>query len=106
MFKAQTDIGVSDKLQLNISFEKGAISTGQQKYMGAWALRKDAILVKGQTWATLQSMCEILTDFEPLEISLIAHKIHSKQNTAKISLVLPFFCFQLRDSNPLRLREN
>lgn len=56
--------------------------------MCAWALQKDAILVKGQTWAALQSMCEILTDFEPLGLSLIAHKIHSKQNTAKPTIVL------------------
>ena len=40
---------------------------------GAWALRKDAILVKGQTWAALQSICGILSDFEPLKLSLIAH---------------------------------
>ena len=69
--------------------------------MGDWALRKDAILVKGQTWAALQSMCEILTDFEPLELSLIAHKIHSKQNTAKIGLVLLFFLFSIAAFQPL-----
>lgn len=43
MFKAQTDIGGSDKLQ--VFFQKDAISTGQQKCVGAWALRKDAIAV-------------------------------------------------------------
>ena len=47
----------------------------------------------------LQLVCGILTDFEPLELSLIAHKSDSQQNTAetnkrlfwKISLVLLFF---------------
>ena len=46
---------------------------------GAWALRKDAILVKGQTWAALQSMRGILTDFEPLKLSLIAHNSDTEQ---------------------------
>ena len=34
----------------------------------------DAILVEGQIWAALPSMCGILTDFEPLELSFIAKK--------------------------------
>lgn len=68
--------------------------------MGAWDLRKDAILLKGQTWAALRLMCEILTDFEPLELSLIGHKIHSKQNTAKIGLVLLFFLFSIAAFQP------
>ena len=29
--------------------------------------RMDAILAKEQIWVALQSMCEILADFEPLE---------------------------------------
>ena len=77
--------------------------------MGAWALRKDTILVKGQTWvALLQLVCGILTDFEPLELSLIANKSDSQQNAAetnkrffwKISLVLFFFSgFHVRAGN-------
>ena len=31
------------------------------------SLRMDATLALGQIWVALQSMCEILTDFEPLE---------------------------------------
>ena len=70
----------------------------------ACAFRKHGILVKGQTWATLRSTRGILTDFEPLELSLIAHKSdtkHTKKLFWKISLVLLFFCFHLRAANPL-----
>ena len=66
---------------------------------GAWALRKDAILVKVQTWAALQSMCGILTDFEPLKLSLIAHNSDTEQTNCfrKLALFwLLFFCFHLR----------
>ena len=71
---------------------------------GAWALRKDAILIKGQTWAALQSMCGILTDFEPLKLSLIAHNSDTEQTKncfGKLALFwLLFFCFHLRAANP------
>ena len=72
--------------------------------MGAWPFRKGTILVKGQTRAKLQSMCGILTDFEPLELSLIAHKSdtkHAKNCLEKLALFSFFFCFHLRAANPL-----
>ena len=70
---------------------------------GAWALPKDAVLIKGQTWAALQSMHGILTDFEPLKLSLIAHNSDTEQTKlfGKISLVLALIlCFHLRAANP------
>ena len=75
MFKAKTGIGVSDKLKL---FWRKRQFLLDSKMHGTWALRKDAIFVKGQTWAALQLVCGILTDFEPLELSLIAHKSDSQ----------------------------
>ena len=72
---------------------------------GAWALPKDAVLIKGQTWAALQSMHGILTDFEPLKLSLIAHNSDTEQTKncfGKLALFwLLFFCFHLRAANPL-----
>ena len=70
---------------------------------GAWALRKDAILVKGQTWAALQSMRGILTDFEPLKLTLIAHNSDKDKKNYFGNLALfwlLFFCFHLRAANP------
>ena len=71
---------------------------------GAWALRKDAILIKGQTWAALQSMRGILTDFESLKLISIAHNSDTEQRKncfRKLALFwLLFFCFHLRAANP------
>ena len=53
--------------------EKEAISTGQKN---GW---EQGCVVKGQTWAALQSMRGILTDFEPLKLSLIAHNSDAEQ---------------------------
>ena len=47
--KAQTDIGVSDKLQLFWRKKQFLLDRKMDGSKGAWALRKDAILVKGQT---------------------------------------------------------
>ena len=71
---------------------------------GAWALPKDAVLIKGQTWAALQSMHGILTDFEPLKLSLIAHNSDTEQTKlfGKISLVLALiFLFPFTGCKPL-----
>ena len=64
--------------------------------MGAWAFRKHAILVKGQTWAALRSMRGILTDFEPLELSLITRKSdtkHTKNCFGRLALFSFFSVF-------------
>ena len=62
---------------------------------GAWALRKDAILVKGQTWAALQSMRGILTDFEPLKLSLIAHNSDTEQRKNCFRKLASFWSYSL-----------
>ena len=104
IFKAQTDIRVSHKLQLFWRKKQFLLDRKMNGRKGAWALRKDAILVKGQTWAALQSMRGILTDFEPLKLSLIAlnsDKEQTKNYFGKLALFwLLFFCFHLRAANP------
>ena len=101
MFKAQTDIGVSDKLQLFLRKTQFLLDN-----KNAWALglyEKTPSCLRGKHGRHC-SRC--VRFWLTLNLCLIAHKIHSKLNTVKLSLVLLFFCFQLRPSNPLGLRGN
>lgn len=86
MFKAQTDIGVSDKLQLFLRKTQFLLDN-----KNAWALglyEKTPSCLRGKHGRH----CGWCVRFWlTLNLCLIAHKIHSKLNTVKLSLVLLFF---------------
>ena len=110
MVKAQTDIGVSDKLQLFLRKRqflldnKTACALGLYKKTPSWLRGKHGRHCSRcvRFWLTLN-----LWGLVWLHAKFIQNKTRQNQRLFwKISLILLFFCFQLRPSNPLGLRGN